>query len=268
MRIASAALIARFVFPAFSSLRVTAILLATVFVYQAMAQTTAPVPPYTIAFQSAPPPTSESQEQFVPYWTAETGWHTELMLRNNLASGPLTVTPALRLADGTEIAIPAISIASGTVASVNVHDALLQSHPEVMSLANPYGSAVLRYTSPSEGNLYASVMVHDDGHPILFHLDGALSVPAHGSGSREGIWWLPRQTTDGYLILTNMSDKEQSGMLLLYDPAGTAWKQALTLPPRQTLRLPVRELISRSGLRAVVPDAARHGRFVKCADSL
>src|SRR5271155_17605 len=87
---------------------------------------------------TAKPPISSShhkqispspQEQFVPYWTAEPGWHTELMLRNNLDSGNLLVTPVLRLTDGREITLSPVSIASGTVASLNLHDALMQSHP-------------------------------------------------------------------------------------------------------------------------------------------
>jgi len=41
-------------------------------------------------------------EQFAPYWTTESGWRTELQLRNNLAAGNLTVTPVLGAADGSE----------------------------------------------------------------------------------------------------------------------------------------------------------------------
>ncbi len=47
-------------------------------------------------------PTPKPQEVFAPCWIAEPGWETELQLKNNLAAGPLTVTPVLRLASGQE----------------------------------------------------------------------------------------------------------------------------------------------------------------------
>ena len=40
-------------------------------------------------------------EQVIAYWTTETGWKSELQLRNNRLSGDLTVTPVLRQADGS-----------------------------------------------------------------------------------------------------------------------------------------------------------------------
>lgn len=191
------------------------------------------------------------QEQFIPYWTAEPGWHTELMLRNNLDVGTLQVTPVLRLTNGDEITLPEVSIAPATVESVNLHDVLMKSHPEVMSLTDPYGSVALRYKSVFSSNLYPSAMIHDDGHPIIFHLDGSQAGVGSGSGSHEGIWWLPKETTKGYLVLTNMSKKEQNGVLRLYDQSGNASKQTVSLPAGQTLRFSLRDMVSRSGLKGI-----------------
>ena len=39
-----------------------------------------------------PPPAATDQEVIVAYWTSETGWTSELQLRNNGLSQPLTVT--------------------------------------------------------------------------------------------------------------------------------------------------------------------------------
>jgi len=50
------------------------------------------------------------QEQFLPYWTTETGWRSELQLRNNLAAADLTVTPALRAPDGTETPLSPVTV--------------------------------------------------------------------------------------------------------------------------------------------------------------
>lgn len=57
-----------------------------------------------------PPMPPLDQEQFLGYWTTETGWSSELQLRNNASTEDLIVTPALRLADGAETALAPIII--------------------------------------------------------------------------------------------------------------------------------------------------------------
>jgi len=42
-----------------------------------------------------PQPASVDQEQILAYWTTETGWSSELQLRNNAINQDLTVTPDL-----------------------------------------------------------------------------------------------------------------------------------------------------------------------------
>ncbi|HET7205957.1 MAG TPA: hypothetical protein VFI95_05180 [Terriglobales bacterium] len=49
-------------------------------------------------------PTSQ-QELFIPYWTVEPGWHTDLEIRNNISWRDLEVSPFLQLADGRQIAL-------------------------------------------------------------------------------------------------------------------------------------------------------------------
>ena len=61
-----------------------------------------------IVFAQGPQAESGDHEQVAAYWTTEPGWRTELQLRNSLASEDLTVTPALRSADGKETALPAV----------------------------------------------------------------------------------------------------------------------------------------------------------------
>jgi hypothetical protein len=190
-------------------------------------------------------------EQFAPYWTAEGGWHTELQLRNNLASGNLVVTPSLRTADGTETALNPITLLPGEVQSVDLNKALTAVNSNLAGKANAYGSIVIRYNSKGLRNLYASVMVHDTGRPIMYHLDAASQASKYVSGSREGIWWLPTKTTRDYLILTNQSDHELHGTLWLYGGGGEPWSQPLQLGARQTQRLSVRQLLSIAGLHGL-----------------
>jgi hypothetical protein len=141
-------------------------------------------------------------EQFAVYWTAEPGWKTELLLRNNLPSKPLTVTPALRTADGTETVLPAVSINPNDVATVDLNAVITSSAPQ---LAGAYGSIVFRYTATVPRALYAAVMIELPGTPIEFHLDAFDNPATWTTGSREGIWWLPRDSVKDWLILTNRS---------------------------------------------------------------
>jgi hypothetical protein len=107
-------------------------------------------------------------EQHIVYWTTESGWRTELQLRSNLELGELTVSPAVRTADGTETALPPVTIKPRDVVSVDLYGALMKTAPQI---TGTWGSLVLRYKAKSMRNLYAAVMVYDTGHPIDFHVD-------------------------------------------------------------------------------------------------
>jgi hypothetical protein len=184
-------------------------------------------------------------DQYVGYWTTEPGWRTELQLRNNLESGQLIVTPAVRMPDGTETALPPVSIESGEVVSLDLHDALMKTAPQ---LVGAWGSVVLRYRAVVFHALYAAVMVHAVGHSIAFHLDGFIPSSDYETGSREGIWWVPTQPVTDYLILTNTSDQKLDSSLMLYDAGGKGWQQKLSLSARETRRVSMAALVQQAGL--------------------
>lgn len=98
------------------------------------------------------------QEVFAPYWTSEPGWDTELQLKNNLASGPLTATPVLRVASGEEIPLDPVTIASNASVSVWVNEGLLKHSPSLLSQPGSFGSVVFHFTSLSAMNLYATAV--------------------------------------------------------------------------------------------------------------
>ncbi len=197
-----------------------------------------------IVFAQSPQSESGDHEQVAAYWTTEPGWRTELQLRNSLASEELTVTPALRNADGAETALPAVSIKPGEVVSLDLRDVLMKSAPE---LVGSYGSVVLRYRAPVSRALYAAVMLRVEGRPIAFHLDASFALTDWIRGSREGIWWLKESASD-YLILTNTANRKLDTGLVLYDSRGKSWRQNLSLSPRQTKRVSVRTLLGQAGL--------------------
>jgi hypothetical protein len=184
-------------------------------------------------------------EQFGVYWTEEPGWHTDLQLRNNLAAQELVVAPALRSVDGTESKLAPVTIQPGDVVTVPLHEAVMKAPPE---LASPYGSVVLRYRAPVGGALQSTAMIHLDGRPIAFHVDAYGQPEGLVAGSREGIWWLPRETATDYLVLTDTGDKPLDANLILRDSSGRSARQKLTLAARQTTRLSVRSLLAKSHL--------------------
>jgi len=161
------------------------------------------------------------------------------------AHGDLTVTPFLRAADGTEFPLPPVTIAPNEIRAVDVSEAITKSAPQLKGL---YGSVVFRYNSEGMRNLYAAVMVYDQGHPIAFHMDAFAQATDYDAGSREGTWWLPNATAKDYLVLTSKSQQPLRTTLRLFDAAGKSSAQQIVLQPKTTLRNSVRTLIQRAGL--------------------
>src|SRR5258708_20798999 len=120
---------------------------------------------------SRPPPAPVDQEQIVPYWTTETGWKSELQLRNNRAGQDLTVTPVLRTAGGAETALAPVTIKPQEVKSIHIEAAIGTTPPQPVGT---YGSLVLRYPTPRSRSHYASLMVRNVGHPFAFHIDATV----------------------------------------------------------------------------------------------
>ena len=71
---------------------------------------TPPGPPPKVQRPIPPQPPAVDQEEAIAYWTTETGWTSELQLRNNAVAHDLTVTPVLRLADGAETSLAPVTI--------------------------------------------------------------------------------------------------------------------------------------------------------------
>lgn len=141
--------------------------------------------------------------------------------------------------------MPAVTIKPNEVHSVDINAAIESVAPQ---LAGSYGSIVLRYHSKGLRNLYAAVMAHDMGHPIAFHLDAINEIENYDQVSREGIWWLPRESIQDELILTNYGNSPLDLTLSLFDSAGKLTKQKVAIGPRQTSRYSVRQILKQTGL--------------------
>ena len=206
---------------------------------------------FAVSAAYAEKPSPKPQEVFASYWTSEPGWDTELQLKNNLASGPLTVTPFLRVASGEEIALDPVTVPSNVSVSVWVNEQLLKHSPAVLNLPNSYGSVVFRFTSLSAMNLYATAVPFLHGQPIAFPVSAhpaSQSLRGNGPGSLEGIWWQPRAGLNDLLVISNSSEKKISGTLSLFNASGNRWNEALVLAPRQTLRMATSDLLQKASL--------------------
>jgi len=221
----------------FTTVALVLLLLATVTPAQGGSQ----LPP------SPPPPAAVDQEQFVSYWTSETGWHSELQLRNNAVRQDVTVTPVLRLPNGTETPLAPVTIKPQEVKAIDLDAAIAAA--AAPQLVGVYGSVVLRYRSPSLGSLYAAEMIRATGHAIAVHIDGTGESREFQVGSREGIWWLPNDTASDYLILTNEGGDTIPLTLSLYDAVGSESKQKLVLGPQEVMRYSVRKLVQAAHLK-------------------
>jgi len=219
-----------------------ALILVPIAPHLAQAQST---PPTSKAPPPPPPPPATDQQQFVSYWTTETGWRTELQLRNNQVGQTLTVTPVLRATDGTETPLFPVVIQPQEVKTLDVATAIGNSAPQ---LIGAYGSLALRYRAPNQINLYAAAMVMGVGRPLAFHIDAAGEDQTENTGGREGIWWLPNDTASDYLVLMNQGQNPVPLALSLFDASGKASVKNLTLPPRGMSRVSLRQMVTKAGL--------------------
>jgi hypothetical protein len=203
------------------------------------------LPPLSAAEKPAMP---KPQEAFAPYWTAEPGWETELQLRNNLASGSLTVTPVLRPASGREVLLDPVTISSNAATTILVSGALLKRAPGLLNQPGTFGSVAFRYTSLHARNLAAVAAVHMHAQPIGYHVDAFPVSYGPSGGSLEGIWWQPRPGVKNVVVISNSSDKTIGGTLSLSDSGGKQSHQRWSLTAHQTKRMNVDELVRKAGL--------------------
>lgn len=197
---------------------------------------------------------TKPQEAFAPYWTAEPGWDTELQLKNNLPSTPLTVTPVLRLASGEEISLDAVTVLPNASTSVWVNQQLLKNSTRLLSQPGSYGSVAFRFTSFHSRNLHAASSLWLHGQPIGFTIPAFPAAASEAwphaalAGSQEGIWWQPKPIANDLLIFSNSSERPLTGALWLSDASGNRWSQRMPLAAHQTIRLNMTQLLARAGL--------------------
>jgi hypothetical protein len=187
-----------------------------------------------------------SQELVIAYWITEPGWDTQLEVGNNLASETVSVSPLLRVHTGDSIALPAITLPPSAVRTIDLADAILRSG-HALSPTDAFGALELRYQAHSMRNVYAAVLIQRPGHAINFHFDASALSPAVAQGNFEAIWWLPRQTAQGYVIIANHSAQPVRAHELWTNATGQErYSESLMLAPHETRRFSVRDIAEAS----------------------
>jgi hypothetical protein len=182
------------------------------------------------------------QEVSATYFSLESGWNTDLEMRNNLRRRELTITPVLRAASGQELSLTPVTIAPQHVVSLDLRT-LAQADPKIVDNFGSFGSVAFRFNGLDAANLFAAAMVRRDGQPFDFHFDAddAGSV-IYTSGGLEGVWWVPDQSSTDYLILSNPSKKTITGSLVLSSPVENR-RIPLGIGAGQTTRIDVRQVL-------------------------
>jgi hypothetical protein len=183
------------------------------------------------------------QHLYAPYWIAEDGWDTEIQLRNNLVDEPLTVTPILHAFSGEVVPLNSVTIPASELRSVDI-----SATPQVKWILSRYGYLELQYESWNLQNLFAPVMVHMVGQPVMFHIDPRGEAKVSANGNFDGFWWNRHAGLQDVLALTNEGSKPNKTRLMLTDTAGKQVVKVYDLSPQSMVRLSVLDLVKAAGL--------------------
>ena len=130
----------------------------------------------------------------------------------------------------------------------------LQGHPVVSDLAHdPIPRTGYGHIRSLERSVVCSCeSLH--GGPIAFPIranparQAAQKSPSNGPSSLEGIWWQLHSGFNDVLVISNSSDKNVSGAILLFDANGTKWSEPTALGPHQTERVAMSDLLQKAAL--------------------
>ena len=193
---------------------------------------------------------STTQEAAGGFWRIDRDFDAALRIKNVLLKQPLTVTPVLYMADGTEFDLPSLDLPAAGVASVNIgrmlQNAALGAH------RSTYGSASVRYHW-SWAAVLATIQNTDEIESITFHSTlntniTQLKDPSTASGPHtlQGMWWTPPQSTpSGFISLLNVTSQPLNAQLSLATAAAqTLTTRPVTIAPHATAMLTLQDLLS------------------------
>ena len=145
------------------------------------------------------------------FWKVDNNFDPVIRLKNVLLNQPLSVTPILYFADGTEYPLPLVTLEPAGVWQINIRIALQSVPANLASHVSAYGMAGISYQW-SWSAVVATIQNTDEIASLTvtnsFQAD-VRQVHANPAASQaqvtRGLWWLPTANADGYLVLENPS---------------------------------------------------------------
>ena len=215
----------------------------------------APAPsPQAAPIPTEPPPSKQlplaAQQAVGGFWRTDYSFKASIRITNSLAIAPLSVTPVLFMADGTEYPLATVQVPPTSVVTVVINDALASAPAAVLPPLSTYGSAILKYTWRWQSAVSASIVSLDVPRSLTFtsrFVAPSKSSEATQNHTVEGLWWALFAGSGGFVSLVNTGGSPIEASLQTYDPSGQPLNIASTVvAARATAFLDVRELLGKS----------------------
>lgn len=192
-------------------------------------QLTSPAPGHQILGHKRPPVLPRTSVSGL--WRTDGGFVARIRIKNALVVAPLEVDPVLYMADGTEYRLPPVTVAVAGVAVININDALAKAPPSVLTHLSTFGSASLTYRYSSGGHLVATTALQDNSRSLAlvypFSESGMVqNQPGSAEGTWEGVWWKHDADVQGFLAVSNVTNREANANIRVVNAAG------VVSPPR------------------------------------
>jgi len=184
-------------------------------------------------------------------WRTDGGFTSTIQLQNRLVTGPITVTPILFMADGSEYDLAGINVPASGVATVNVNSALRGiSATAAAGFAghlSEYGSAALRFTgSPTALTAQTAIGSTTLSLSYVARFTGITNGPPIPQ-TLEGLWWARNAGVGGFVSVSNASGGVRNVSVQAVTASGNAQPaQSLTLAPHASQMLDLVSLVGRA----------------------
>ncbi len=190
------------------------------------------------------------------FWTTEDDYDPILRLKNIHESEPIDVQPTVFFADGTPFKLPLVHLGAAGVAQVNLRIALQSVPASLLNHVSRYGMVGISYkwTWPA---IIATIRDVDEIASLSLRSTLLADVnTVHASPEPQtthvirGTWWMPLQSSDGFVAMANASRSIKRIRLEISDRAGKLiGYRVFTLARHETMSLRYSQLLS--GVRGI-----------------
>lgn len=162
---------------------------------------------------------------FAGLWRIDRHFEATIHLKNSLITGPLTVMPALIMADGTEYPLSVVELSTAGTADVSINRAIEAAPAFLKSHLSQYGSAVVRYQSITKAPLDGYIEIREPLQSLSFvnsfQTNDASSRSA-GNTQLHGLWWKHDPGITGFFSLSNITESPVQVKVQVIGSEGTA----------------------------------------------